>query len=65
MNDIGIYDLYEASCKNCQRKTNHMIIRVSRKSGVLLKCLKCGQSRTRYAKVHTLIRLPEAQQNER
>ena len=55
-------DLYEAHCKKCYNKTPNMAIAVSRKYGVLLRCLKCGTSRTRYIKVCNLNKSQEIEE---
>ncbi len=46
--------IYEKYCPICKQRTLQKVIKVSRKRGLKLMCLKCGRESTRYIKLHYL-----------
>ncbi len=46
--------IYISYCPKCKNKSLHRIIRVSRKRGVKLMCLKCLQEHPNYCKIEFL-----------
>ena len=50
-------DTYKIPCSICNGKEQHEIIVVSRKSGIKLKCLKCGKE------IHRNIKYLEGKKN--
>lgn len=42
------------TCSTCKDKTNHIIGRTSKKRGVKLMCLRCGEVKSRYINLNKL-----------
>lgn len=47
--------IYEHYCPNCKRRELMKVIRISRRRGLKLECLKCGRPLLRYIKGLNLI----------
>lgn len=46
--------IYLKNCKKCKKQTQHKVIMTSRKYGVKLQCLSCGDINSRYHKLNNL-----------
>jgi len=46
--------IYTKNCSKCKKETKHLVVMISRKRGVKLKCMNCGFVSNRYSKLISL-----------